>query len=267
MRPFFVTIPHSGENIPKEASWLVGLPELTLMRDVDRYVDLLYRPSLEALETPHILTPWSRYVIDLNREETEIDQASVQGAEFPRETHPKGLHWSVTTHGEILIKEPMSQKTHQQLLESYYRPFHSEVRQQFAHWKSQGAEKVYHLDAHSMPSLGTSMHPDPGEQRAEIVLGDQKGKSCDSSFLELVVEAYRQSGFQVVINWPYIGGGITRIYGQPQLGQHSLQVELNRHLYMNEETKEKLPGDFEQVSERLGHALRYIVHHLDDLVS
>ncbi len=41
-------------------------------------------------------------------------------------------------------------------------------------------------------------------------------------------------GFRVVRNKPYAGGFITEHYGEPNLGRHALQIELNRGLYMNE---------------------------------
>ena len=50
MKAFFVSIPHSGEMIPKEATWLLELPEVLKMYDVDRFVDILYTPSIEKLK-------------------------------------------------------------------------------------------------------------------------------------------------------------------------------------------------------------------------
>ncbi|MEM7647074.1 MAG: N-formylglutamate amidohydrolase [Pseudomonadota bacterium] len=94
--PFFVSIPHSGEQIPDEVTWLKNLPEPTLMRDVDRYVDVLYQPALNELKITSIVTSWHRYVVDLNRKPDQFDGAAVEGALLPAGTEPKGLHWSVT---------------------------------------------------------------------------------------------------------------------------------------------------------------------------
>ena len=129
MNTFFVTIPHSGEQIAPETPWLQGLPEPTLMRDIDRYVDGLYKPGLEALNIDFIETVWHRYVVDLNRFPEDIDQASVEGAEAPAGTQPKGYHWSVTTHNEPLIKTPMSWETHQRITELYYQPFPTHLKE------------------------------------------------------------------------------------------------------------------------------------------
>ena len=78
--PFLVTIPHSGEKIPDLTPWLKSLPEEILMSDVDRYVDVLYVPALEALKIPFQKTEWHRYAVDLNRIPDDVDQNSVVGA-------------------------------------------------------------------------------------------------------------------------------------------------------------------------------------------
>ena len=85
-----VTIPHSGEKIPPEATWLMGLPEEILMCDVDRFVDRLYVPALTALKIPFIKTDWHRYVVDLNRIPQDVDAASVEGASSAAGLHNRG---------------------------------------------------------------------------------------------------------------------------------------------------------------------------------
>lgn len=72
--PFFISIPHSGEKIPDQTPWLNQLPEALLMSDVDRYVDRLYKPTLEELKIPFETTVWHRYAVDLNRIPEDISQ-------------------------------------------------------------------------------------------------------------------------------------------------------------------------------------------------
>ncbi len=265
MTPFFISIPHSGEEIPQEVTWLKGLDEAHLMRDVDRFVDRLYKTAIDDLKLPAIVTKWHRYVIDLNRKPDEVDCDSVQGSTNPSGTHPKGLHWSVTTFGEKLISEPMSMELHQKLVKDYYQPFHDSLKQKFDEFKAQGFSHVFQLDAHSMPSEGTRLHKDYGEKRAEVVISDGPDKSCMPEYRDLVVSAYKNQGFEVRLNWPYIGGGITQTYGHPELGQNTIQVELNRKLYMNEETKAIIPERADPLSEALGRALKEIKSGISQL--
>jgi N-formylglutamate amidohydrolase len=120
---------------------------------------------------------------------------------------------------------------------------------------------VYHLDAHSMPSVGTKQHRDPGERRADIVVSDSLGKSCSKKYRDLVIAAYVTAGFKVGYNWPYVGGRLTEQYGRPDLGHHTIQVELNRDLYMDETTKQ-LKSSHVEVQKKIEKALGYILLEL-----
>jgi N-formylglutamate deformylase len=257
MKPFFISVPHAGEAIPNEVDWLSSLPENILMCDVDRYVDQLYKPAAESLGLPIIVANWHRYVVDCNRLPADIDQNSVEGSTNGPGLFTIGYHWSKTTTGATLMKNPISQKLHQELTEKYFNPFHNEIKKERKKWREQFPQ-VYHLDAHSMPSKGTDAHRDSGQKRAEIVISDRDGTSCETRYTELVVAAYKKVGFDVAVNWPYKGGRVTETYGQPKEGFHTLQVEMNRSLYMDEVTKRKNPETFSFVQGRIRQALTMI---------
>jgi N-formylglutamate amidohydrolase len=265
MIPFFVTIPHSGEKVPEFCNWLKGLPEETLMCDVDRYVDRLYEPTFSLLQIPFIKTEWHRYAADLNRIPEDVDSTSVIGNQTKAGTHNRGFHWVVTTTGIPLMKEPMPLASHQKLVELIYEPFHQQVRQQFQNFEALGAKKVFHIDAHSMPSMGTKMHKDPGEKRAEIVVSDCLGKSADPRFVDLVITAYVRAGFKVGYNWPYVGGRVSEQYGKPAIGHHTVQVEMNRALYMDEVTKKFKADEAQMVMRKIQTALELILRDIPKL--
>ncbi|MGZ3691162.1 MAG: N-formylglutamate amidohydrolase [Pseudobdellovibrio sp.] len=259
--PFFISIPHSGEKIPPQTPWLSSLPEEILMSDVDRYVDILYKPSLESLQIPSQKTEWHRYAVDLNRIPEDVDVDSVEGATKKSGTHADGYHWVMTKNEVRLMPKPMSAKTHDELTQLIYEPFHAGIRNHYENFKKTGAQNIFHIDAHSMPSLGTKMHRDPGEFRADIVVSDCSGKSCDKRFRDLVIAAYAAAGFKVGYNWPYLGGRVTEQYGHPEKGQQAIQVELNRSLYMDEKTKKLLPRH-QEVQAKILKALTYIKSEL-----
>lgn len=265
MLPFFVTIPHSGEKVPDLCPWLQGLPEKILMADVDRYVDRLYEPALAGLKIPFVKTEWHRYAADLNRIPSDVDADSVQGSPNPPGKFPRGFHWVITTHREKLLPAPMSPETHRKLVQLIYEPFHESVRNLYTKVREQGRRDVYHLDAHSMPSRGTSEHRDPGERRADIVVSDNHGKSSRPEFVDLIISAYVRAGFKVGYNWPYYGGRVTEAYGDPAKGQHTVQVELNRALYMDEETKQWKEAEAEAVMKKIASALASIRQGLQRL--
>lgn len=258
-----VTIPHSGEEVPAEAPWLKKLPEEVLMCDVDRFVDRLYETALQKFEIPFVKTKWHRYAGDLNRLDSDIDAGSVLGHPTPAGPHLRGFHWVITTTETKLMPEPMSPEIHDQLVKKIYDPFHAQVQGLAARLK-QAHSTVYHLDAHSMPSVGTKQHRDPGQRRADVVVSDSQGKSCSAEFKDLVMKSYQSVGFSVAYNWPYLGGRLTEQYGRPQEKHHTIQVELNRALYMNEETK-KIKDSHVDVQIHLEKALGLILESLPNL--
>lgn len=259
--PLLVSIPHSGEKVPDFCEWLKAMPEPILMCDVDRFVDILYEPALAKLKIDFVKTDWHRYAADLNRIPEDIDCGSVIGSSNKLGTFNRGFHWQITTQKNVLMKTPMSQEMHQKIVKLIYEPFHESIRKQYENFKKNKFQKVFHLDVHSMPSLGTSEHRDPGQKRAEIVVSDCQGKSSSIEFVELVKTAYLNAGFKVAYNWPYFGGRVSEQYGQPSLGHHAVQVELNRSLYMDEVTKKLLPSH-KDVQLKIKSALSFICKEL-----
>jgi N-formylglutamate deformylase len=263
VKNLMVTIPHSGEEIPEETPWLKNLPEEILMCDVDRYVDKLYEPTLKALEIPFVKTNWHRYAGDLNRLADDVDAGSVMGHATKAGTHSRGFHWVITTTEEKIMTQPMSVEAHDKLVKKIYDPFHLQV-QGLANRLKKNSPTVYHVDAHSMPSVGTKQHRDPGQHRADIVVSDSLGKSSSAQFKDLVIKCYQQAGFHVGYNWPYMGGRLTEQYGKPNENHHTIQVELNRALYMDEKTK-KLKESHVAVQAQIRKALESLIEELPNL--
>jgi N-formylglutamate amidohydrolase len=73
-------------------------------------------------------------------------------------------------------------------------------------------------------------------------------------------------GYKVALNKPYAGGYITERYGVPSDSLHTLQIEVNRALYMDEETL-ALRRDFRNLRANLTSLASVIVHTLPAFLS
>ncbi len=262
--PLFLTIPHSGEIIPPEATWLKGVSQGIMLTDVDRFVDRLYAPLTRQLSLPALVTCVHRYVADLNRYPDDIDADAVEGVEAPSGEFSKGFHWVMTTRGDRIMNRPISRDLHDRLVRDYHDTFHNEIDRKVTELRKRidpSHTRVFHLDCHSMPSQGTAAHVDSGENRADVVISDQKGKSASTEFKDLVISSFEAQGLKIAYNWPYIGGRITQRYGRPEAGHETIQIELNRKLYMDEETRDPSAG-FDALSGKLTHALAAVVKGL-----
>ena len=58
------------------------------------------------------------------------------------------------------------------------------------------------------------------------------------------------AGYEVQVNRPYAGGFITEYYGNPVRGVQSLQLEINRALYLDEATLSRTK-DFDKLTRTL----------------
>ena len=255
-----ITVPHSGEMVPPEATWLAAIDPKVLLTDVDRFVHELYGPAAQELSLPLVKAEFHRYAVDLNRTPADVDGTLVEGAMTPpggASRFVSGFHWAKTTQGAQLLDKPVPRAVHDALVRRYYEPFHEQVRGAEAKLIAQHGLPRYHIDAHSMPSRGTGAHKDAGSLRPDVVVSDCEGKSCEASFKDLVIASYQAQGFKVAYNWPYRGGRMTEQYGRPKEGRHSVQVEINRALYMDEATRAK-SDRIGQTTDRVTAALRSI---------
>jgi N-formylglutamate amidohydrolase len=260
-----ITVPHSGERVPPEADWLAGIQPGVLLTDVDRFVHELYRPASDSLKLPMEVMEIHRYVLDLNRLPTDIDPSCVEGVQpsASAKDFVSPFHWTRTTQGATLMASPISLERHRELVALYYEPYHQRVHAMEEELNRLQGLPRFHIDAHSMPSVATSAHKDAGQSRPDVVVSDCSGRSCHPLYKDLVIRAYREQGFEVAYNWPYLGGRMTEAYGKPNEGRHSVQVELKRSLYMDELTREKHSG-FERIAGRIRFALGLVVAGISD---
>jgi N-formylglutamate amidohydrolase len=120
-------------------------------------------------------------------------------------------------------------------IEGLYKPYHRSLRRLLTRvHRDFGAAML--VDCHSMPSTAGAKDDRP---RADIVIGDRYGTSCVPMIAETVEATFRELGYAVSRNKPYAGGFITEHYGNPAAGLHSIQIEINRALYMDERRYER----------------------------
>lgn len=242
--PLVFDSPHSGERYPPDFDH--APPRAEVRRAEDTHVSRLYACAprhgatlIEAL--------FPRAYIDPNRSLVDIDLALIAGAwPGPVATSRKtaqgiGLVWRVARNGEPMYARKLAADEVQRRIDHCYLPYHAALAAELdAAHRAFGA--VWHVDCHSMPAVGDANADDPGRARADFVLGDRDGTTCAGTFTHTVADALRALGYDVAINDPYKGVEIVRRHGRPVEGRHSLQIEVNRRLYMDESTLEPNAG-------------------------
>ncbi|MGH6921979.1 MAG: N-formylglutamate amidohydrolase [Geminicoccaceae bacterium] len=227
--------PHSGLLAPADFAPMPSLQKL--FGTADAYVDELFgtAPDHGAVL---IAATFPRCYIDANRSPEQLDPAMIDGP-WPGPTvddakirRGVGLIWRHLPSGEAFYDAPLPRLEVERRIERYWRPYHAALQHAIdrAHARF-GA--VWHLNCHSMRSHGTPRDEDGARQaRPDMVLGDRDGTTCDAAFLDLVRGVLAGFGFEVAINRPYKGQELVRRYADPANNRHSLQIEINRALYM-----------------------------------
>jgi len=240
--PIVLNSPHSGRLYPAAFLAQSRLAPFVLRRSEDAYVDDLFAfgPSLGI---PLLRAHFPRAYLDVNREAGELDPAMFSQP-LPMPVNHRSMRVAgglgtiprVVGEGQPIYDEllPVSEVEHR--INGLYRPYHrtlvdvlDETHRMFG--------QVVLIDCHSMPSQPFTA-PRPGHRRADIVLGDRFGTSCAPAIVDCVEASLQAAGLIVARNKPYAGGFITEHYGHPGHHCHALQVEINRDLYMNEQTLE-----------------------------
>jgi N-formylglutamate amidohydrolase len=243
--PLVVEVPHAGLELDAAALATLTSPARCIGNDADLLVDRLYQDAPE-LGATLLVAHTSRYVLDLNRSETDVDSSVVEGV--PQFEAPHGLIWTRTTEGHATLDRALPQSELQRRISEIHRPYHQKLWELLVDKRHRFGFVVL-LCAHSMPSSGRSGHGDPGSTRADVVPGSRGRTTAHGSVIDLPEQLATRRGWSVLHDIPYRGGYTTGHYGRPAERVHAVQVELNRRIYMDEAALVPRPGGFEATRE------------------
>jgi N-formylglutamate deformylase len=247
--PLVLDSPHSGVDYPEDFRSV--LPLDVLRRAEDTHVEKLY-DFAHSLGVAWIEALFPRSYLDANRDLTEIDvdlledgwtgPLSTDAAVASKVRLGKGLIWRCTDEGLDLYDRKLTAAEVRGRIERCWQPYHAAVAQAITDAHARHGYSI-HLNCHSMPAVAASHATEfPGLVHADFVIGDRDGSTADPALSRRVCEVLRGFGYDVAYNHPYKGVELVRRYGDPPAQRHSIQVEINRKLYMDEQTLETHDG-------------------------
>ncbi len=260
--PVIFASPHSGRDYPEDFVAASRLDPVRLRRSEDAFVDELFAAA-PAFGAPLLCARFPRVYVDPNREAFELDPEMFEDSlpdhvntTSSRVAAGLGTIARVVTSGEEVYRNKLRFIDAEKAVEATYVPYHKALRELL--------EEAYArfgccllIDCHSMPSVGGPMDRDPGFRRVDFILGDRHGTSCAPGVTDLVEKTLKSGDYVVKRNNPYAGGFTTGHYGKPKTGRHTLQIEINRTLYMNELAISRGDG-FEPLREGLNKLIETI---------
>ncbi len=237
--PVVFNSPHSGNQYPASFVASSRLDPLSLRKSEDAVVDELLRPVLE-LGAPLLKANFPRAYLDVNREPYELDPSMFTTA-LPGYVNTASLRVAgglgtiprVVSETDEIYSGLLPFAQAEARIRDLYLPYHVALEGLLDEaYEAYGAAVLF--DCHSMPSTGLSEKGFRMKSRPDVVLGDRYGSTCAPELVRHLEKAFREHGYSVVRNKPYAGGHITQIYSRRAEGRHTLQIELNRALYLDE---------------------------------
>ncbi len=247
--PLVFNSAHSGADYPERFLKMTRLDRTSIRQSEDAFVDELFgrAPHMGALM---LRAHFPRAYLDVNREPYELDPAmfseplpQIYNTRSPRVAAGLGTLARLVAENKPIYRERLALSDAKMRIEGIYRPYHQTLQKLLSETAGRFGCALL-VDCHSMPQLS----PGANQSAPDIVLGDRFGTTCSSAVTDLAENLFAGAGLKVARNRPYAGGFITRTYGKPDFGIHTLQIEISRHLYMNEVTRAK-SGDFEQMQQ------------------
>ena len=148
----------------------------------------------------------------------------------------------------------------QRRIDAFHRPYHGAVRDRIEATHARFG-RSWHINCHSMNAIGGAQgEGGAGRARPDFVVGDRDGTTCDAGFTAFVRTFLADLGHDVRVNDPYKGVELVRAYSDPARGRMSLQLEINKRLYMDEATREKNAG-FEPLQRQLASLIDAVLDY------
>jgi N-formylglutamate amidohydrolase len=253
--PVLLSVPHSGT--------LYGDTVLANAVQGRRALESLEDPLVDRLAWRAIAAGFGavvqrvpRAIIDCNRDEDELDPASVTGCGpvpfGPRARHGLGLIPSRTQRHGQLWRKPIDRAELDRRIGDVHRPYHAALAEQLQSLVAVHGEAIL-FDCHSMPPRR--------DCPADLVIGDRHGSSAAPWLTAEAARLVRAAGFRVALNDPYAGGAIVARHGRPDLAVHALQLEINRAAYLEKDGRnagvgfDRIASLIELLASGLGQAI------------
>jgi N-formylglutamate amidohydrolase len=238
-----VICPHAGIFVPKGFEKRLAVDLEDVLNRGDRYSDWLVHEA-PAFGAHQIICKTAPSFLNVGRRTDSIYPADVRGGAGDLQWNPDDIYCgNGQGQGVVATKTlyggfPIYKDGHnpdaaeiQSRIDEFHAPYHARLEELVEASISEIGRAIV-FDVHTCPSTGAPGDADPGQKRADLIISNAAGTSCDKELFQQLCEAATKGGLQVTQNTPYAGGAITRKFAQNtdwgSRGVQSVQIEFNR---------------------------------------
>lgn len=265
--PLILSIPHSGTLFPQEFLQAVAHNVETLRKNEDVLVKDLLMPALTEGGITAVALNINRCFVDVNRAKVELDPEMFYdypkeelGLNNQRSRYGLGIVHKVTADSQPIYKGKLSFYEVKERITHIYDVYHQRLKQLIDEVVLKFGYCLV-LDCHSMPSKICSIISE--NPRIDFCLGNLFEQSCPNKISFFVENEFSKREYYTSKNRPYSGAFITFNYCEPRKQIYTLQLEINREIYADENSLEK-NGNFQRVSSDLSKVVCNLAHFLLD---
>lgn len=234
--PYLFSFPHSGRHYNTQFVKNSKLDALSLRSSEDAFVDQLFK-DVTSQGGNKLVALFPRAFVDVNRSANELDPLLIiEDIVHNNSVMVKsgiGIIPRKVANNLDIYSAKLSITEVNQRLKTHYYPYHMIIQNLINSAQVNFGYSVL-VDCHSMPAQFSPTHQAP-----DFIIGNLHNKSCDEVISQTIYEFLLHAGFKIRFNQPYAGGTITKKYHDLAKGQHSIQIEINRGLYMHEKKIQK----------------------------
>ncbi|MFN2396929.1 MAG: N-formylglutamate amidohydrolase, partial [Bacteroidales bacterium] len=157
-------------------------------------------------------------------------------AEEPMAAIGMGVLYETTDDGSPL--RMVTPQLRESILEEFYRPYHQKFTGVVAaHLEKYGEARI--IDAHSFSDTPFFRDLDQSKGRPDICIGTDPFHT-PTEWIESAEEFFHSKEISLAIDRPYKGSIVPLQYYKKNNNVKSIMLEVNRKLYMDEQTTERL---------------------------
>ena len=263
--PLIFESPHHSIFFPPD--FQLACEPVHVLRQSDRHVDSIFQGA-KNVGFPFLGTRIARSYIDFNRATNSVHPDHTAG-ELTRLIPAEGDFYAAAGLGlvrtrayfgrDIRVTDEMP--TEDEILRrisEYWEPYHNKLADLIS-----GNMTAYgtscHVTCHSFPMQYMKEKDELGDHT--FFIGTSDGKTASDDVKRRVIDILEDQGFKVADNYVLKGVELVKRHGKPEQNQHSVQIEIVREAYMDNDTCEPHEG-----IERVSAAMTHLARELNDFM-
>ncbi len=217
-RSIVLHIPHSSICFPEYSGYCFNDLNAEERLLIDYFTDDLFEPKQHTENISSMVFPYCRLYADVERLINDPLEEEGLGISYCRRNTNSGTCRSFSTKSSAF---------------NLYADFHAEVSKLIVEQDC----GVLLIDCHSFSALPNMLNSNPPD--IDICIGYNDDETCpDQVILDSIAHHFLSLGYKVGINQPFSN---SKTFAVP-VKYHTIMIEVNKRLYMNEQTIEKTQG-------------------------